>query len=109
MFKFTSDKKIEAIEKMIKDNHREVIENHRDFDTRLDNLEKVALAHDMNLEEHMKRSERNEELIEIARAEHRKTDNKLNTHVSRVEGAFKLLGVIFSVIGLGIAFIKAVN
>ena len=94
MFRVGTEKRIDELKKVLRDNHKELQESHKDIDYRLDNLEKVALAHDINLQEHMKRSESNEKLIKHVEEQHQVTDKKLNAHIAKVEGALKLIGVI---------------
>ena len=71
-------------------------------DLRLDNIEKVLIAQEINLKEHMKRSDNLEKMVDNI---NNKELKPLRRHVSQVEGALKLLGtlgILVSIIG-GIA------
>lgn len=87
-------------------------ENHKETDFRLDNIEKVLIAQEINLKEHMRRSDHLEEIAEALK-ERQDVDREARTtelqpiqkHINMVEGAFKflgLVGIIVSILG-GIA------
>lgn len=77
---------------------------HKEFDQRLDAIEKVLILQEENLRTHMKRSDNLEKLVDKLRAEDIKS---LTTHVNMVEGGLKLLGVISLIIGILVPIISA--
>lgn len=106
MFGFSSDQKLDKIVEKIE-------EFAKDTDRRLDNLEKVAIANDLHLQEHMKRSDALEMLIKLEEENRKKeleaihkNQQKTVRHVSMVEGAFKLLGVLSILIGIVVGLVK---
>lgn len=64
---------------------------HNDLDKRLDNIEKVLIAQEINLKEHMRRTDTLEFLVQTVRE---KEMQPLQKHVVMVEGVFKFLGLI---------------
>lgn len=70
---------------------------YNDLDKRLDNIEKVMIAQEINLKTHMARSEHLETIVESIQEKDLK---QLNKHVALVEGAFKLLGILSIVISI---------
>lgn len=64
---------------------------HNELDKRLDNIEKVLLAQEINLKEHMRRTDALEKLMETIRE---KEMLPIQKHVNMVEGVFKFLGLI---------------
>ena len=72
-------------------------------DKRLDAIEKVLIKQEVNLEKHMERSEHLETIIEKMED----TDLKpLRRHVSMMEGALKLIGIIGILIGIAVSVFK---
>lgn len=69
-------------------------DQHADTDRRLDNIEKVMISQEINLKDHMRRSDNLEKLVNVLQEKHDLELKPLNRHVSMVEGAFKLLGVL---------------
>lgn len=63
------------------------------LDSRLDDIHEVQIRHDENLKTHMKRSDANEEAIEM-----------LKKHVNMVNGVMAFVGFIITIIGLWAAF-----
>lgn len=76
---------------------------HKEFDGRLDAIEKVLILQEENLRTHMKRSDNLEKLVDKLRDEDIKP---LSKHVNMVEGALKLLGVLSIVTGIIAAVIS---
>jgi hypothetical protein len=77
--------------KKIQQMNEKMHEHAKDTDKRLDNIEKVLLAQEINLKEHMKRSDNLEEMVKIIQEKELKP---LSKHVSMVEGALKLVGIL---------------
>lgn len=75
---------------------------HDELDKRLDNIEKVMIAQEINLKDHMRRSDHLEGLLDTIQEKELKP---LHKHVAMVEGAFKFMGVValFVTIASGIA------
>lgn len=73
---------------------KEQRENNKDVDKRLDNLEKVAIVQENNLQTHMRRSDHLEELVKMEMSKRENTDKKIDKHINMVEGGLKLLGII---------------
>lgn len=82
---------INDLTKKINDIDRKIDKHSIDSDKRLDKIEKVLVAQEVNLKEHMRRSDNLEKLINIINENEIKP---LRKHVSMVEGALKLLGVL---------------
>jgi len=113
MFGFGSDNKIDEVIKKIE-------EFAKDTDQRLDNLEKVAIANDLNLQRHMSRSDQLEELVKLEKEERKielnrieknqlnaaKDRDKINKHINMVEGGLKLMGILSLVVGIIVGFAK---
>ena len=78
-------------------------EQYKDLDKRLDNIEKVMIAQEINLKQHM---DRYNHLESIVQAIQEKDLAKVNKHVNMVEGVFKFLGVIAVVLTIVTGFIK---
>lgn len=77
-----------------------IIDEQREIDKRLDNIEKVMLVQENNLQVHMKRSDHLEEIVQNLRDKDLK---RVNRHVAMVEGALKVfggIGVLVSILGL---------
>lgn len=72
----------------------------KDSDRRLDNIEKVLIAQEMNLETHMKRSDHLEEIVLEERSKRDKELEPIKKHINMVEGAFKLIGLIGLIVGI---------
>ena len=74
----------------------------KDVDNRLDNIEKVLIAQEMNLQEHMKRSDHLEDLVEEMQKKNDAAVAPLKKHINMVEGVFKfigLMGILVSILG----------
>jgi SMC interacting uncharacterized protein involved in chromosome segregation len=100
MFNLGLNKKVEEVIKIIE-------EFAKDTDQRLDNLEKVALAQEMNLKEHMRRSDQLEQLIQMESEKREKELEKIelqmeksSKHINMVEGGLKLLGIVATVVAI---------
>jgi dynactin complex subunit len=78
---------------------------HNELDSRLDNIEKVMIAQEINLKEHMRRSDYLEQMITSIQDKELKP---LHKHVAQVEGVFKFLGLIALILtiasGIGALF-----
>ncbi|MEZ0209254.1 MAG: hypothetical protein ACAH17_03715 [Candidatus Paceibacterota bacterium] len=59
------------------------------MDSRLDDLAETSARHDENLKEHMKRSDTNEQAIEM-----------LKSHVNMVNGIIAFIGFVGIVVGI---------
>lgn len=72
------------------------------IDERLSSIGITLVKQEVNLREHMRRTQLNEQAIEKI------TDNlvPINKHVSHVEGAFKVLGMIATAAGVIAGVIK---
>lgn len=79
---------------------------HKEFDQRLDAIEKVLILQEENLRTHMKRSDNLEKLVDKLRDEDIKP---LTKHVSMIEGALKLLGVISLITGMVVSVISVLG
>lgn len=75
----------------------------QDADKRLDNIEKVLILQEANLEKHMERSEHLEILIDRMEESDLKP---LRKHVAMVEGGLKLIGLVGILVGILIGFFK---
>jgi len=103
----------QKLEAMI-ENLAEKIDNYKSqTDTRLLNVEKVLVALDINMETHMKRSDMLESLYNHIREkdlkEIREEIKPIQTHVSHVEGALKLLGTLALIVTIVGGFAKLFN
>lgn len=85
------------IEVLLTEISNKVDHQYIDLDRRLDNIEKVMIAQELNLQTHMKRSDNLEKLVQTMQEKELKP---LHRHVAHVEGAFKLLGVVALIVGL---------
>ena len=78
---------------------------HDKTDNRLDSIEKVLISQELNLQLHMKRSDNLESIVLDMKEKELKP---IQRHVSQVEGAVKLLGLMALLItiatGLGKLF-----
>lgn len=79
---------------------------HKEFDQRLDAIEQVLILQEENLRTHMKRSDNLEKLVDKLRDEDIKP---LTKHVSMIEGALKLLGVISLITGMVVSVISVLG
>lgn len=70
---------------------------YTDVDKRLDNVEKVMLAQEINLKEHMRRSDHLEDIIDHLKENDIKV---LNEHKSKTDGVLKFLGVLSVLISI---------
>ena len=82
--KYTSEKILLSLTEILKTQHNTV-------DSRLDSIEKVLISQEMNLKEHMRRSDNLEALVNLIQEKDLKP---LHKHVSQVEGVFKFLGLV---------------
>ena len=69
----------------------------KNTDKRLNDIEKVLIIQESNLEKHMERSEHLEKIIEKMEEKDLKP---LRRHVAMVEGGLKLLGLIGLLVGI---------
>lgn len=90
-------KKKISIEELILAHSEKTDKQYQDLDRRLDNIEKVMIVQEINLKDHMKRSDNLESIIQAIQDEDLKP---LHKHVNTVEGALKLLGILSIVIGI---------
>lgn len=70
---------------------------HKEIDLRLDNIEKVMIAQEINLKIHIKRSDQLEDLVNTIREQELKP---LHRHVAQVEGVFKFIGIVSLLTGI---------
>jgi hypothetical protein len=76
---------------------------YNELDKRLDNIEKVMIAQEINLRDHMKRSDTLEDIMEQIKENDLKP---LQKHVHYVEGVFKFLGLVALIVGLASGIIS---
>ena len=84
-----ADSKI--LESMLLSLIEKIEKQHESVDKRLDNIEKVMLFQEINLKNHMKRSDSLEEIVNKIKEEDLKP---LEKHVNMIEGIFKFLGLL---------------
>lgn len=82
---------IQEILKQIRKINERMDTHSKDTDERLDNIEKVMIAQEINLKEHMRRSDNLEEMLDHIKEKELKP---LARHVAMVEGALKFIGVL---------------
>lgn len=77
------------------------------LDSRLDTIDVTLAKHEANLQEHIRRTSIAEENLEMLRSETKVSFKEqaavikpLTTHVQRVEGALKLVGLVATLIGV---------
>lgn len=70
---------------------------YNELDKRLDNIEKVMIAQEINLKDHMRRSDHLETMVQSIQERDLKPIQK---HVHMVEGVFKFLGLLATVVGI---------
>ena len=92
-----------GIKELIKSIESKIDNQHSEVDSRLDAIEKVMLVQEANLQEHMKRSDNLERLINNLEE---KEIKPLVKHVSMVQGALKLLGILSVLISIFGGFFK---
>lgn len=95
--------KPKSLETMLASLTDKVDDQYKDLDKRLDNIEKVMIGQQINLEKHMQRSDHLETIVENLKEQDLKP---LARHVAMVEGAFKFLGVISLLLGIITALAK---
>lgn len=83
-------KRIERIERLLE-------RFSKDVDSRLIEIDKTLVKQEVNLQQHMQRSEHLEGIIESMEDKDLKP---LRRHVAMMEGALKLIGVIGIVVGI---------
>jgi len=91
------------VETLIESLTEKVNFHYNDLDKRLDSIEKVIITQEINLKEHMKRSDHLEEMVKIIKNDDLKP---LEKHVNMVEGVFKFLGLVALLVGLASGFIN---
>lgn len=80
--------------------------NHDEVSDRLVDIEKVMIVQEVNLADHMKRSDHLESLM------HRLEENEIKPlvrHVAMVNGAIKLIGILSLVTGILVGVFKLVG
>lgn len=85
---------LKDLQKKIEELAKESAVHHKDNDLRLDNIEKVLLAQEINLKTHMKRSEHLEEIVNQMKIQTEKDMAPLKKHINMIEGALKFLGIV---------------
>lgn len=83
----------DEIHKKIDELVRDIKEYYKDSDNRLDNIEKILVAQEINLKDHMRRSDHLEQIVE---QNNKKTEDAIapmKKHINMVEGVFKFLGI----------------
>lgn len=78
-------------------------ENHKEVDTRLDNIEKILVVQETNLQIHMKRSDNLEKLVQTLQE---KDIQPLRKHVNMVEGALKFIGLFGLAVSIFVSLFK---
>lgn len=78
-----------TVEDLLREQTNKLDIQHQELDKRLDNIEKVMIAQEINLKEHMRRTDILEESIK-----------PIQKHVTMVEGVFKFLGLLSLLIGI---------
>lgn len=68
-------------------------------------IDKTLVRNTASLEEHMKRTEMNEEAIELLREELK----PVRTHVNHIEGGIKLIGLVSLILGVVAAIVAFLN
>lgn len=98
------------LEELVESLAKKADRNHEQMDSRLDNIEKVMITQDLtlkqqeiNLKEHMKRSDNLEALYSDLQ---QKQIDPLKKHVNQVEGGLKLLGLISLLLGIASGLAK---
>lgn len=86
-------KKSKTVEDLLQDQTNKLDEQHQELDRRLDNIEKVMIAQEINLKEHIRRTDLLEEALK-----------PIQKHVAMVEGVFKFLGLISLLLGIASGF-----
>ena len=90
-------KKRISIEELILAHSEKTDKQYQELDRRLDNIEKVMLIQELNLKDHMKRSDHLESILDSIQ----KNDlTPLHKHVNMIEGALKLLGILSILVGI---------
>jgi len=83
--------KPKSLEDMLEALNQKTDNQHDELDRRLDNIEKVMIAQEINLRDHMRRSDQLEQLMNTMQERDLKP---LHRHVTMVEGVFKFLGLV---------------
>jgi hypothetical protein len=79
-----------------KGNNYRIYEKLDVLDMRLDSMDKTLIKQEINLKEHIRRTEAVENQLEIMKKEM----TPVQKHVAMVEGAFKFLGIISMTLGV---------
>lgn len=94
------------VKDLIKQLNDDLHNMYKDLDYRLDNVEKVMIAQEINLKEHMRRSDALEAQVSIIKDKELKPINK---HIAMVEGAIKLVGLVSIGITIVLGIIKLLS
>ena len=88
---------------------RDIFKQAEKDDKRLDSIEKVLIAQEINLKEHMRRSDHLETIVDQIKIKNEKELAPLKRHINMVEGAFKLLGILGILFGIVGGIVKAIG
>lgn len=97
---------LQKIETLRIDITQELNHIYSDLDLRLDNVEKVMIAQEINLKEHMRRTDALEDLVRTIQDKELKP---LHRHVAMVDGGIKLIGIVSLVVGVILGFSKILS
>ncbi len=92
-----------TLENMIEKLSEKMERLYDDTDRRLDNIEKVMIAQEINLTTHMRRSDNLEALLQTVKEQDIKP---IQRHVAMVDGVFKFLGLVSVLFGILAGVIK---
>lgn len=88
----------------------------KETDDRLKSLEIVSTKQEINLKEHMKRSDQLEELLNREGSKREKIEDKIekhmeksNRHISMIEGGLKFFGVFATLVAIVVGLFKLVD
>jgi maltoporin len=73
---------------------KDIIEKLDKMDSRIDNIDITLAKQNVTLEEHVRRSEANEETLEIVKNEADVRLRNLESYKDKVLGAFAILGIL---------------
>lgn len=85
------------LEQLLENVSQKVDEQHKEVDLRLDNIEKVMIAQEINLKNHMQRSDHLETIVNSLKKDELQP---IQRHIAMVEGVVKFIGVLSLLVGI---------
>ena len=94
------NRQIQYIQKQIEGLSKDTKKSHGDIEKRLDNIEKVSVKQEVNLETHSKRAYELETIVITDKEKYQVDMKEIRKHINMIDGGLKLLGIVGTIVGI---------